>query len=173
MRILEGHLGGVRALAYHPDGGLLASGGEDGEVVLWRMPQGKRHSSRKQHTDWVRAIAFSPAGNRLASVGWDDRVFFGKVNESNHVAVSLGPHGGAWCVAFSPHATEFAVGSGDGTVSLLTADEQSLRQSPDYHGPRGHCHERPVVAVVFHAGGRRLLTASHDGTITTVNAALA
>ena len=35
MRILQGHTGGVRALAYHPEGKLLASGGEDGCVVLW------------------------------------------------------------------------------------------------------------------------------------------
>ena len=74
MRILEGHTGGVRALAYHPRGTVLASGGEDGVIVLWTLA-GTRTRRLEKHTDWVRGIAFSPDGRQFASVGWDSHLY--------------------------------------------------------------------------------------------------
>jgi WD40 repeat protein len=35
LRTLEGHNGSVRSVAWSPDGQMLASGSDDGTVILW------------------------------------------------------------------------------------------------------------------------------------------
>ena len=37
LQTLTGHLGEVRAVAFSPDGSLIASGGDDLEIKLWQL----------------------------------------------------------------------------------------------------------------------------------------
>src|SRR5262249_20693825 len=103
MRILRGHEGPVRCLAYRPDGQLLASGGDDGTVRLWSPEAGEQRKALAGHTDWVRAVAFSADGQRLASGGWDGRVCLWSTQRSNPLAVHAG-YGIVWSLAFAPDA---------------------------------------------------------------------
>ena len=45
MLTLVGHTAAVRCVAYSPDGGLLASGGDDGAVRVWDLAS--------RHTVWT------------------------------------------------------------------------------------------------------------------------
>jgi WD40 repeat protein len=68
MLTLEGHPGPVAALAFSPDGEVLASGGKGGPVRLWAPPADA--GVLNADTDKVQAIAFAPDGRYLA-VGAD------------------------------------------------------------------------------------------------------
>lgn len=72
---LAGHESWVFAIASHPDGQAVVTGGGDGAIVWWPAAADKPEPLRrvKAHQGWVRALAVSPDGATLASCG-NDRV---------------------------------------------------------------------------------------------------
>lgn len=70
--LTPGHLSGLTALSFHPDGQHLASSGRDTLVRIWNIADGKMvavlgKSRGGQFKDWIHAISFSPDGTRLAA----------------------------------------------------------------------------------------------------------
>jgi WD40 repeat protein len=57
------------SVAFSPDGAVLATGGEHGEIYIWRVRDGKLISTLQQKDEKLREVtlAISPEGNILAS----------------------------------------------------------------------------------------------------------
>ncbi len=64
---LAGHTHGLNALAFSPDGMLLASGGDDRIVRVWHIPDQREIAVFEDGLDdeAVSLVQFSPSGNRL------------------------------------------------------------------------------------------------------------
>jgi WD40 repeat protein len=73
--VLAGHESWVFALAGHPDGKTLVSGGGDGQLVWWPAEAERPEPIRRvpAHKGWIRSLAFSPDGATVASCG-NDRI---------------------------------------------------------------------------------------------------
>jgi WD40 repeat protein len=68
-----GHTGAVNRLCFSPDGSLLASGSDDGTVVICESASG-RALHRLEHGGGVRSVVFNPDGSQVASGSYDGSV---------------------------------------------------------------------------------------------------
>jgi WD40 repeat protein len=70
------------AVAFSPDGRLLALGGYNGEVTLWDLQTGKASEiTLAGPADSIRALAFSPDSRRLAASAWDALIYIWDVSQ--------------------------------------------------------------------------------------------
>jgi WD40 repeat protein len=65
---------GLHALAWSPDGSLLATGGDDRLVTLFGAATGEVYDQLEGHDDVVSAVAWSPDGTLLASTAGGPRI---------------------------------------------------------------------------------------------------
>ncbi|MEZ4710313.1 MAG: BTAD domain-containing putative transcriptional regulator [Caldilineaceae bacterium] len=73
---LQGHTGAVNAVAFHPNGGRLVSGGADQTLRLWQIDdrQSRLLQTLWGHTGEITEVVFSPNGDLFASAGADQTI---------------------------------------------------------------------------------------------------
>ncbi|MEV6844046.1 WD40 repeat domain-containing protein [Actinoplanes sp. NPDC051411] len=156
---LRGHAGLVPTVAFQPGGYLLASGGQDGEIILWDAARRQRTGQLPGHRLAVRSLQFSPDGTRLASASSDGTVMIWDVARRRAVRTLTGHTGAVTGLAFSPDGTRLASTGVDRTVRLWrVADGAPLAR---LRGPGG---SRPEVA--FSPDGVKLASVGAAGTVT-------
>lgn len=110
IHALSGHKGGVRSVAWSPDGTRLACAGGDGTLRVWEANTGAELHALSGHASWVRSVAWSPDGTRLASTGNDGEVVLWNAFEGQEIGrVVVGQE--AFSVDWSRTSGALAVGT--------------------------------------------------------------
>src|SRR5262249_29908896 len=102
---LKGHPRTVWAVAFHPSGKVLASGGGEGTIKLWDLTTGKSTAPWAAHTEHragAVALSFSPDGKVLASAGYEGVVLLWDVASGKRRAALAGHSLLVHSVRFSP-----------------------------------------------------------------------
>ena len=151
----------IGALAYRPDGKLLALGTYK-EVRLVDPASNSTVATLTGHAEAIRALAFSPDGKLLAAAGGlparSGEVKIWDVEGRKEVLTIKGHADCIYAVAFSPDGKSIATSSYDTLIKLWSVESgQEIRTLKD--------HIDAVYALAFTPDGKRILSGAADRTV--------
>jgi WD40 repeat protein len=152
-----GHTNAIDAVAFSPDGSLLASGGHDATIKLWSVGTGSELRALAGHANTVTSLAFSRDGKTLVSASLDSTIRFWDVESGKAIRV-IKSSVGVTSVAVSPDGNTLASCGLGPEVSLW-----DFRTGNQIKVLRGHT--KVVNSVSFSSDGLVLATASNDNSV--------
>jgi WD40 repeat protein len=159
---LPAHPAGVAAIAFSPNGALLATACYDGAVRLFEATTGARGRVLDAKAGAVLALAFSKDGRLLATAGSGPDVQLWSLPDGARLASIPSAPGGGDGLAFSPDGEWLALAGRDGTVRLLSASE---RRDLGPLGLLAGAHEGTSAVIAFDGQGGALAVGQPAGEI--------
>jgi WD40 repeat protein/serine/threonine protein kinase len=161
LRTFVGHREAILAVALDPSGRWLATGSYDTDLRLWDLRRPGLRQSLDGHGQQLSDIVFDPAERLIATVSHDGGVRLWSVADARELTTLQTGDDPIYSVAFSPDAAYLAAGTHSTGVALWRLDDQSRRVLEG--------HETEVWQLAFDSTGRRLASASLDGTVRIWN----
>jgi WD40 repeat protein len=164
--ITDGHW--IRSHGWSPDGSVVAGGNTNGVLYLWDFQTGELLNTLVGHTQegmMINYVEWSPDGMKIATAGDDStaRIWDAGTGEQLLVLAHEQPSY-VWAVAWSPDGTRLLSTSGnedfgakDTTIRIWDAESGA-----ELLVIRGHT--RQVTTASWSPDGKRIVSASSDGT---------
>jgi dipeptidyl aminopeptidase/acylaminoacyl peptidase len=150
---LKRHSGGVRSVAFSPQGDTFATASVDKTVKLWKL-DGSKIATLKGHSAGIFDVQFSPDGEMIATASLDKTVKLwqpdGKLLRTLQASVSF------TSVNFSPDGQIIAASGADGAIALWKRDGTKLQTL--------YGHGAVIWNIAFSPDGKTLASASDDQT---------
>jgi len=159
------------AVAFSRDGRWLVAGGQEGEAVVWAVPDPGRNGRRnwgwdrksakmivKGHTGPVTAVDMTPSGDVLATGGFDGKLRLWN-RENNAEMLNAKAHaGGVTVVLFGPAGKWLFTGGADGDVKVWPIAKPGEPRTLAAHRWR-------VSDLALSSDGALLVTSGLDGEV--------
>ena len=155
---VEGHRGGVWAVAVTPDGRRVVSGSEDSSLRVWKFETGEPLHTLAGHTGSVRAVAVTPDGRRVVSGADDNTLRVWDLETGQTLRTLEGHTGGVCAVAVTSDGRRLISGSWDKTVRLWDLGTGTCEATLTGH-------MEGVTSVAVTPDGRLAISGSWDKTV--------
>jgi len=154
----------IHDLDVQPGEELIATGGADRMIRIWKWGEEKPLAAWKAHDDWVRTLAFSPDGKWLASAGDDKVAKLWEVATWQPLATFDAQSSYLDTLAWS-QGSEWLIASGNnGRVYVWNAAEKKLVRDTDIDNRRD-IEEEPLNGGFSYPGGVRGMATSPSGKL--------
>ena len=179
IRTLPGHDHSVSAVRFvSPSGNLLVSASRDKSLRIWDVLTGYCVKTIRGHNDWVRDVSPSFDGRWLVSGGNDQTARIWDASTGEAKATMIGHENFIECCAFAPPSSYVHLATMAGwkkppsaTSSAEFVATGARDKSVKIWDARGVLiktllgHDNWVRGLVFHPGGKYLLSVSDDRTL--------
>jgi WD40 repeat protein len=157
----------VCAVAFSPDGTILATASADSRVLLWDVASHHLRASWQGHDGPVTAMVFSPDGRHVASGGEDRTVRLWPVDGQDAPVILRGHTDIVLALAYSPDSRMLTSSSlGDYRVRFWNVEtgksQKSLITTPG---------TATVTCLAYTPDGCTLITGNEHGTVALWNLA--
>jgi hypothetical protein len=159
---LKKHTDWVTAVAFSPNGEILATADRNGGVVMWDPDNGQELFTTVGHKTAVTSLSWRDDSRLLASSSEDGSVKLWETGEGKQARTWNAHSGGALCVAYSHEGKAVTCGR-DGVVTTWSADGSKLK-SCDFFG-------ETALRCAFSHDGARLIATDFAGHVAVWNAA--
>jgi WD40 repeat protein len=166
-----GHRGTIHTVAVPEDGSLVASGGDDGVIIIEEVESGRPSLMLEGNPGPIRDLAFDPSGRHLAACDARGRLQLWRLEPG--VDASVAPlqakrlwevsdaeahRGAALAIAFRPDGRTILSTGEDGTVRFWSVETGALQQTLE-------AHAGPIRSLAVATGGDQFATGGDDGAI--------
>jgi WD40 repeat protein len=149
------HNGGS-SVGFSQNGELLASGGWEGRVIIWRLPGGEPLYRWQAHQDSVNGAVFTDNDRHLVTAGYDG--WLAKWALGGGVLRRVMTPAPITCMAASARGDRLITGHDDGSVRIWRLQDFSLLDERRLHGGN-------VKAVAIEAKSGRYASSGADGAV--------
>jgi WD40 repeat protein len=148
----------VYRIALSPDGRMLASSSNCGDVLLWDVATGQLIKTLTGHSLTVVDVAFQPQGHLLASGSFDTTIKIWDL-ETGECLQTLAEHQQiVTAIDFHPQGHKLVSGSFDTTIKIWDLESGLCLQTIQQHS-------KTVIDVLFSPNGQQMISASQDLTV--------
>mmetsp|Transcript_31292 Transcript_31292/g.50530 ORF Transcript_31292/g.50530 Transcript_31292/m.50530 type:complete len:872 (+) Transcript_31292:144-2759(+) len=156
----QGHAHDLNAVAFSPDGQVIASGGEDGKIKIWNHSSGFCFATLSWHTGPITALQFVPNGSALLSSSLD-----GSVRATDLIRYRN------FRTMVAPKAVQFSCMAVDGSGEIVAAGAVDTFDIYVWSLQNGRlldvlsAHTAPLSTLAFNPTSGTMASGSWDGSV--------
>jgi len=157
LATFEEHLGPVQCMALNSDGSLLVSGDRKGRLIVRRLASGEVLADVSTQAKHIAAVAFDPDDASIVISTIGGQIMRWDLSSAGFVGPEIKLQHSVTDMLFSPDGSQLWGASGSLALEL---DPKDFRVQRELMG-----QVKPITALAIDATGKRLLSASTDGSI--------